>query len=209
MQYLAQLCAVRSGFEVGSGVRFACCTGTKVQIVTQNAAARPADASVHAYVEHFLRLSNASPDAHDTDTADEQAQAYQAVLQQRLQPLLAVRVSQHLDALERAAVAAILYHCGELARVFPPAVAGAAGGGAAAAGAGAGAGADTRLLAEAGAFCNSCNAASLAARAVRRHAMELRDHANLALKESEEPEDWMVYCQVLSLLALLGQKYKY
>jgi hypothetical protein len=163
-------------------------------------------------VEHFLHHSNASPDAHGTDKADEQAQAWQAVLQQQLQPLLAVRVSQHLDALERAAVAVILYHCGELASVFSPAVAGAAGGAAAASAAGgaaaAGARADTRLLAEVGAFCNSCNTASLAARSVRRHAMELRDRANLALKESEEPEDWMVYCQVLSLLALLVQKDK-
>ena len=161
---------------------------------------RPADASVHPYVEHFLRHSNACPDTHGTDKADAQAQAWQAALQQRLQPLLAVRVSQHLDALERVVVAVILYHCGELASVFSPAVAGGA----------AAAGADTRgLLAEVGAFCNSCNTASLAARSVRRHAMELRDHANLALKESEEPQNWMVYCQVLSLLASLVQKCKY
>ena len=154
---------------------------------------RPAHASVLPYVEHFLRHSSACPDTHGTDDADEQTQAWQAALQQRLQPLLAVRVSQHLDALERVVVAVILYHCGELASVFSPAVAGVAGGAAAA-------GADTG---------GSSNTASLAARTVRRHAMELRDHANLALKESEEPQDWMVYCQVLTLLALLVQKYKY
>jgi len=157
---------------------------------------RPADASVHPYVAHFLHHSNACPDAHGTETADEQAQAWQAELQQRLQPLLAVRVSQHLDALERAAVAAILYHCGELAGILSPFYTTAAS-------------SRAYCLAEVRASCNSCNTASLAARTVRRHAMELRDHANLTLKDSEEPQDWTVYCQVLSFLALLVQKCQY
>jgi len=36
------------------------------------------------------------------------------VLDQLLQPLLAVRQSPHLDALERAVMATVLYHSGEL-----------------------------------------------------------------------------------------------
>ena len=35
---------------------------------------------------------------------------------------------------------------------------------------------------------------SLAARTVRRHAMEMRDLANLALKDNQEPRDWSFFC---------------
>jgi len=118
----------------------------------------------HPYIHHLLHAHEAA------DTKPPEYYEHVKVLDQLLQPLLAVRHSPHLDALERAVMATVLYHCGEL-RV---------------------------LLSSAAHTCEAeaiCKAVSLAARTVRRHAMEMRDVANLALKDNQEPRDWSCFCE--------------
>jgi hypothetical protein len=118
----------------------------------------------HPYIHHLLHTHEAA------DTKLPEYYEHVKVLDQLLQPLLAVRQSPHLDALERAVMATVLYHCGELRVLLSSA-------------------------AHTGEAEATRKAVSLAARTVRRHAMEMRDVANLALKDNQEPRDWSCFCE--------------
>jgi hypothetical protein len=128
----------------------------------------------------FARGVSMDSSSHD-DLTTAEGSAEARVLDVLIQPLLGVRLSPHLDVMERAVIGTILHHSGALARVLTTA-----------------SNARTPRL-EA-----MCQNVSLAARGVRRHVMEVRDIANLSLKEGEEPHPWSTYTEpVLARCKLL------
>jgi hypothetical protein len=91
------------------------------------------------------------------------------------QPLVGVRQSPYLDALERTVMAALLHHVGALATVLTSA-----------------AGPPSSMAA-------LCHSVSTAARDMRRFVMDKRDLDNMSLKENEEPGEWSTYTEPLTV----------
>jgi hypothetical protein len=107
-----------------------------------------------------LKLNGSSPEAARLDAMK--------------QPLTNVRVSPHLDVLERAVIAAILHHLGALEPLTT-----------------------TQNDRDDSNFAGLCHRVSVAARDVRKNVMAMRDLDNMALKEDEEPREWSAYTDPL------------
>jgi hypothetical protein len=85
------------------------------------------------------------------------------------QPLIGVRLSPHLDLLERAVMAALLHHMRALPHVLVAA--------------------ESRQSNMQGV----CDMVSVAARDMRKLVMQMCDTDNMALKDGEEPKEWTAY----------------